>query len=171
MAYWLMKSEPKSYSIDDLQRDGMTAWDGVRNYQVRNMMRDDMAMGDLAFFYHSNSKPPAIVGMMEVVSTAYCDSTAFDPEDHHYDAKSDPNNPRWLMVDVQFKKKFPYAVSLEYLRQQTELREMPLLRAGNRLSVTAVSPQQWQHILHLAMQPPESYGKIDPLLNVERRAK
>jgi predicted RNA-binding protein with PUA-like domain len=149
MAYWLMKSEPGCYSIDDLKRDGVTGWDGIRNYQVRNMLRDQIKQGDQVFFYHSNSKPPGIVGVMTVVGDAYPDHTAFDPEDKHYDPKSVEDNPRWFQVDVKFKRKFKRLIPLDELKQQTGLEEMPLLRRGNRLSVTPVSKKEWDLILDL----------------------
>ena len=147
MNYWLMKSEPNDYSIDDLAHDKKTHWDGVRNYQARNMMRDKMQLGDLIFFYHSNIKPPGIVGVMEVCSTPYPDHTAFDPADKHYDIKSDPEEPRWIMVDVKFKQKFDRLISIDELRQQKELQNMMILRKGNRLSITPVTKQEWQAIL------------------------
>ena len=150
MAYWLMKSEPDEFGIDDLERVGVEPWDGIRNYQVRNMIRDDMRIGDLAFFYHSNSKPPGIVGIMKIVTEAYPDSTAFDPEDKHYDAKSDPDNPRWFRVDVEFVEKFDTMISLDTLKGHREaFSEMPLIRRGNRLSVMPVSPSHWDYILKL----------------------
>ncbi|MCG8479187.1 MAG: EVE domain-containing protein [Spirochaetales bacterium] len=145
-----MKSEPDEFGIDDLERVGVEPWDGIRNYQVRNMIRDDMRIGDLAFFYHSNSKPPGIVGIMRIVTEAYPDSTAFDPEDKHYDAKSDPDNPRWFRVDVEFVEKFDAMISLDTLKGHGEaLSEMPLIRRGNRLSVMPVSPSDWDYILKL----------------------
>ncbi|MCC5014215.1 MULTISPECIES: EVE domain-containing protein [unclassified Legionella] len=146
--YWLMKSEPSCFSIDDLRTaaNQITAWDGVRNYQARNFMRDDMKIGDQVFFYHSNTNPPGIVGIAEVVSEAYPDHTAFDPNSEHPDAKSTPENPRWFMVDIRFKEKFPHILSLDYLKQHAELKNMPLLRKGNRLSVTPVSQDEWRFI-------------------------
>lgn len=150
MNYWLMKSEPEAFSIDDLKKMKRDCWDGVRNYQVRNMMRDDMKKGDLAFFYHSNAKPPGIVGVMEVVKEAYPDHTAFDPEDHHYDPKSDPDNPRWLMIDVQFKQKFKSMVSLDQLRHTKGLEDMLVVRKGSRLSVTPITSKEWKIILALS---------------------
>ena len=118
MAYWLMKSEPSEFGIDDLARRPKRTepWDGVRNYQARNMMRDEMKKGDLAFFYHSACAEPGIVGIMKVVREGYPDPTAFDPEDKHYDPKSDPDNPRWYLVDVGFVRKFKRTVSLSELR-------------------------------------------------------
>jgi predicted RNA-binding protein with PUA-like domain len=143
-----MKSEPSCFGIDTLyQRPNKTApWDGVRNYQARNFMRNDMRIGDQAFFYHSNCKPPGIVGIVEISSEAYPDYTAFDPSSDHPDANSTPENPRWFMVDVTYKKKFAHIIALENLRQYPELGNMPLLRKGNRLSITPVSKEEWTFI-------------------------
>lgn len=149
MQHWLMKSEPGNYSIDDLKVDRVTWWDGVRNYQVRNMMRDDFRKGDLAFFYHSECKEPGIVGTMTIVSGAYADPTAFAPKEKYFDAKSDPENPRWLMVDVRYKRKLKRPIPLKELRHHDELAEMPLLRRGNRLSITPVTLDQWAFIMSL----------------------
>ncbi|MFC3908776.1 EVE domain-containing protein [Legionella dresdenensis] len=146
--YWLMKSEPSCFSIDDLKNspNQTSPWDGVRNYQARNFMRNDMKPGDQVFFYHSNCNPPGIAGLAEVASTAYPDYTAFDPESEHPDPKSTPENPRWFMVDVRFKKKFHQIIPLDQLKQYPELEKMPLLRKGNRLSVLPVSEEEWQFI-------------------------
>lgn len=146
--YWLMKSEPLCFSIDELKRrPKQTApWDGVRNYQARNFMRNGMRVGDLAFFYHSNCNPPGIVGIAEISSEAYPDYTAFDPNSAHPDANSTPDNPRWFMVDVRFKEKFPRIISLGDLRQYPELEKMPLLRKGIRLSITPVTAGEWEFI-------------------------
>ena len=149
MAYWLMKSEPSVYSIADLAREKETYWDGVRNYQARNYMRA-MRLGDEAFFYHSNCPIPGIAGIMEIVKTAYPDHTAFDPEDLHYDPKSHPDRPRWEMVDVAFVRAFPEVVSLARLRGEPALQAMPILRRGNRLSITPVTPEEWGVILDMA---------------------
>lgn len=149
MQYWLMKSEPGSYSIDDLKRDRRTCWDGVRNYQARNMMRDDMCKGDPVFFYHSNCDEPGIVGIAEVSRTAYPDHTAFDPEDPHYDPKSDPDNPRWFMVDLRYKRKLKRTITLAELRGIRKLEGLQLLKRGNRLSVMPVDPKHWKAILAL----------------------
>ncbi|ABS78522.1 EVE domain-containing protein [Coxiella burnetii] len=151
MNYWLLKSEPTSYSIDDLfrEKNKITRWDGVRNYQARNFMRDGMKKGDLAFFYHSNCEKPGIVGVVEVVRESYPDLTALDPEDHHYDPKSTPDNPRWLMVDIKFRKKFPQVISLQELRQNPKLKDLLILRKGNRLSITPVSKAHWDAIMKL----------------------
>ena len=158
MNYWLMKNEPDAYGIDDLmaEPDLTTPWDGIRNYQVRNMFRDDFKVGDQAFFYHSNVKEPGIVGIMEVVKEAYPDHTAFDPDEKYYDPKSDPDNPRWLMVDVKFVRKLDRVITLAELRQHPELADMRILQKGNRLSVTPVAKEQWDFILGLENNQPKS---------------
>jgi predicted RNA-binding protein with PUA-like domain len=154
MNYWLMKSEPSAFSIDDLAKKPKQTshWDGVRNYQVRNMMRDQMQPGDLAFFYHSSCDVPGIVGTIEIMTTGYPDFTALDPEDHHYDPKSSRENPRWYMVDVKLKQKFSRIISLTELRGQPELHAMPLLQRGSRLSIAPVTAAEWKTILALAEQ-------------------
>ena len=153
MNYWLMKSEPSVFGIDDLAaRPKKTEpWDGVRNYQARNMMRDTMRRGDLAFFYHSNCEPPGIVGIMEVVREGYPDPTQFDPESKYHDPKSDLDDPRWYLVDVRLKKRFRAMVTLAELRERAgELGDFALLRKGNRLSVMPVEKATWKRILELA---------------------
>ncbi|MBX3326272.1 MAG: EVE domain-containing protein [Nitrospira sp.] len=149
--YWLMKSEPSTFSIDDLARSpGQTTyWDGVRNYQARNFMRD-MAVGDQVLFYHSNAEPPAIVGIAKVVRTAYPDSTQFDKKDKHYDPASKLSEPRWNMVDIKYVRTFPKPLTLDELRRDPALKEMILLKKGSRLSVQPVTSSEWKHILHLA---------------------
>lgn len=152
MRYWLIKSEPDAFSIDDLRNapGKKDHWDGIRNYQARNFIRDDMQKGDLAFFYHSNCKPPGIVGVCEVVSEAYPDHTAFDPNEKYYDAGSDPENPRWMMVDVKYRRKTKRMISLEEIKQQADkLEGLPLIRRGNRLSIMPVSKEHWDFILSL----------------------
>ncbi len=151
MAYWLMKSEPDAYSIDHLrsQKRRTDHWDGIRNYQARNFMRDQMKTGDLAFFYHSNCSEPAVVGIMKIVSAAYPDHTAFDPNEKHFDAKSDPDNPRWLMVDVKFKKKLKMPITLQAIKAEKKLADMRLVQRGNRLSILPVTPSEWRHILKM----------------------
>jgi predicted RNA-binding protein with PUA-like domain len=148
MKYWLMKSEPNCFSIDDLQcaPNQISPWDGVRNYQARNFMRNDMKVGDQIFFYHSNCNPPGIVGIAEVACEAYPDYTAFDPNSEHPDVNSTPDNPRWFMVDVRFIKKFSRLIGLEELKKHDVLCEMFVLRKGNRLSITPVSETEWQYI-------------------------
>ncbi len=152
MAYWLMKSEPDAFSIDDLERVGTEPWDGIRNYQVRNMIRDEMQPGDRAFFYHSNTKVPGIVGIMEIVSEARPDHTAFDPDEKYYDPKSDPDKPRWLLVDVKYVRHTKRVIPLTELKADPALEEMPLVRRGNRLSIMPVTEAQWDHILSLEDQ-------------------
>ncbi len=150
MKYWLMKSEPSVYGIDSLQRDKRTSWGGVRNYQVRNMFRDDFAKGDLAFFYHSSCAEPGIVGTMTVVGKAYPDATQFDPESGYWDPRSRPESPAWLAVDVRFQQRYSRPLSLDVLRRQPELEGMLILRRGNRLSVTPVTEAEAQVIISLA---------------------
>ncbi|MCG6887217.1 MAG: EVE domain-containing protein [Proteobacteria bacterium] len=151
MNYWLMKSEPDVFGIDDLaNRPRKTDhWEGVRNYQARNMMRDEMKKGDLVFFYHSNCKEPGIVGIAEVVKEGYPDFTAVDPDAKYYDPKSDPDNPRWFMVDIRYKRKLKRNITLQELKNHPQLEEMLLLRKGNRLSVLPVSKKHWDFILKL----------------------
>ena len=151
MRYWLMKTEPEEFGIDDLaKRPRKTEpWDGVRNYQARNMMRDEMKKGDRVFIYHSNCDEPGIVGTARVAREGYPDPTAFDPEDRHYDPKSDPANPRWYLVDVKFERKLRRTISLGELKAQPPLEGMPLVRRGNRLSVMPVSEAQWEYVLSL----------------------
>lgn len=151
MRYWLMKSEPQAYSIDDLERDQVTAWWGVRNYQARNFMRDQMQLGDLAFFYHSSCPAPGIVGIVEVCRRAYPDATQFDPQHKYYDPKASPERPRWLNVDVRLVKKLPL-ISLAELRRHPELSRMRVLQRGNRLSITPVDPAEWDFILRHLVQ-------------------
>ena len=151
MKRWLMKSEPGEFSIDHLakRRSRTEPWDGVRNYQARNMMRDEMGVGDLAFFYHSSCEVPGIAGIVEVAREAYPDHTAFDPDDAHYDPKSDPDDPRWYMVDVRLVRKLARIIPLTELKQHPALADMPLLRRGNRLSITPVTETEWDYILGL----------------------
>ncbi len=149
--YWLMKSEPSTFSIDDLAHapGKRTCWDGVRNYQARNYMRT-MAIGDQVLFYHSNADPPAIVGLAEVVTTAYPDSTQFDKKDKHYDPAGTPSEPRWDMVDIKYVRTFPKPLALDDLRRDPHLKSMVLLKKGSRLSVQPVTSDEWKHILRLA---------------------
>jgi predicted RNA-binding protein with PUA-like domain len=144
-----MKSEPDVYGIDDLKRDKQEPWDGIRNYQVRNMFRDQMQIGDIAFFYHSNCKIPAITGLMTIVSGAYPDITQFDPESKYFDGKSDPKNPRWLLVDVKYKRKLKREISLKELKAHEQLQDFRLNQKGNRLSVIPVGKKEWDLILDL----------------------
>lgn len=149
MSYWLMKSEPDAYSIDDLERDGREPWDGIRNYQARNMMRDDMKVGDKVFFYHSNCKEPGIVGIMTVASKPYPDATQFDPDSNYYDAKSNADDPRWCLVDVKFLRKTKRNITLTEMKAHPGLDDMILTRRGNRLSVMPVDKAHWDIILSL----------------------
>lgn len=151
MKYWLMKSEPGEFSIDDLEQvpNQTEHWDGVRNYQARNMMRDEMKIGDTIFFYHSNCKEPGIVGIMQVCRESYPDFTAHDPEDKHFDPKSSADNPRWFMVDIRFIRKLSRTISLRELKACCELQDLALVRRGNRLSIMPVSHEQWDFILSL----------------------
>jgi len=146
-----MKSEPDVFGINDLyNKPNQTEhWDGVRNYQARNMMRDAMKLGDQVFFYHSNCDQPGIVGIMEIVKEGYPDFTAFDPDDSHFDPKSDPEKPRWMMVDVKFVKTLSRTISLRELKAKQELVDMAVVRPGNRLSIMPVSTHEWQFILNL----------------------
>ena len=152
MNYWLFKSEPDAFSIDDLaaMKGKRDHWDGIRNYQARNLMRDEMKKGDLGFFYHSSCKVPAVVGTVEIVKEAYPDHTAFDSNEKYYDAKSAPDNPRWFMVDVKLKQKFSDPIPLSSLREMPALKEMVLLQKGSRLSVQPVKAKEWKAILKAA---------------------
>ncbi len=149
MQYWLMKSEPDVYSIQDLKRDKTAMWEGCRNYQVRNMLRDSMQINDLAFFYHSNAKPSGIVGIMKIVSHAYPDPTQFEKESEYYDEKSSRENPRWYVRDVEFVEEFSDTITLQDMREIPELNEMLVLRKGQRLSITPVSPEEWKSVIGL----------------------
>lgn len=151
MQYWLFKSEPNTFSIDDLQAcpNSTDHWDGVRNYQARNMMRDDMQPGDMGFFYHSNCKPPGIVGVVEITSAGYPDYTALDPDGHYYDPKSSEENPIWYMVDVKFHEKFARILTLDELKEIPDLENFPLVRRGNRLSVMPVEKKVWKTIMKM----------------------
>jgi predicted RNA-binding protein with PUA-like domain len=153
MRYWLMKSEPTAFSVEDLERakKHTTSWDGVRNYQARNMLRDDMKKGDQVFLYYSSTDVPGIVAIMNVVKEGYPDPTAFDRKHDHYDPDSDPTEPRWFMVDVQLEQRLARVITLDELRKHAtkELKNMVLLRTGNRLSITPVEPAEWKFILSL----------------------
>ena len=151
MNYWLMKSEPTAFGIDDLKNmpDQTEHWDGVRNYQARNMMRDQMKVGDQVFFYHSNCKVPGIVGIMEVVRESYPDHTAFDPQSKYFDPKSSPEKPRWFMVDIKYIRHSRRVIPLTELKDCEPLENMQLVRRGNRLSIHPVSVDEWNIILRL----------------------
>ncbi len=160
MHYWLMKTEPTSFGVEQLAAAPRhtTGWDGVRNYQARNMLRDQMKKGDQAFMYYSSTEAPGIVAIMEVVREGYPDPTAFDRRHEHYDPDSDRRNPRWFMVDVQLKRRLARTITLEELRAHAgkELAGMVLLRPGNRLSVTPLESAQWKFILSLESRAPST---------------
>jgi predicted RNA-binding protein with PUA-like domain len=149
MRYWLMKSEPDAFSIDDLARARTEPWTGVRNYQARNFMRDGMKPGDGVLFYHSSCPEPGLVGIAEVASDTYPDPTQYDRKSGYFDAKATPENPRWMLVDVAFKRKLKRTIRLDELKQQAALEDFALLQRGNRLSVLPVTKAQWNAILAL----------------------
>jgi predicted RNA-binding protein with PUA-like domain len=151
MKYWLVKTEPSVFSWDDLQKlpNQTSPWEGVRNYQARNFMRDEMKLGDRIFFYHSVAKPLAIMGIAQVVKEAYPDPFAFDPKSDYYDPKSSPEDPRWVMVDLQFESAFTPLITLDELKQVSGLEEMMLLRKGSRLSVQPVTAQEWEIVCNI----------------------
>ena len=147
--YWLCKSEPDNYSIDELEKDGETPWDGVRNYGARNFMRDEMKVGDGVFFYHSNQNPPSIVGLMEVSSEPYPDALQFDPDSKYFDEKSSESDPRWINVDMKFIAKLENPVTRDALKEAPELDDMELFRLG-RYSITPVRESEWEKIIEMA---------------------
>ena len=144
-----MKSEPHVYSIDDLKRDIQEPWDGIRNYQARNMMRDDMKIGDDVFFYHSSCKIPAVAGLAKIASNSYPDPTQFDPSSKYYDEKSTVEDPRWILVDVKFVRKTKRAITLKELKAHPELTDFRLNMRGNRLSIFPVCKKHWDIVLSL----------------------
>ena len=146
MKYWLMKSEPSTYSLDNLKRDGVSAWEGVRNYQARNYMRDEMKKGDLALFYHSVANPPGVAGICRISRESFPDHTAWDPKSPYFDPKASPDNPIWMMVQVEFVEKFPHFVTLEELRENPLLSGLKVLQKGSRLSITPVEPAHFKLI-------------------------
>jgi predicted RNA-binding protein with PUA-like domain len=148
MRYWLMKSEPELFGIDDLARKGQEHWDGVRNFQARNHLRE-MSPGDRVLFYHSNARPSGVAGIAEVARAAYPDFTSWDPSSDYFDPASTPDKPRWFMVDVKFVRKLKRVIPLDELKRQPALAGMALLRKGNRLSVTEVTKEEWDYILGL----------------------
>lgn len=154
--YWLMKSEPDVWSYDDHAEAGVAEWDGIRNYQARNFMRDEFRVGDLVLFYHSNFKPPHVAGICEVVREAYPDTTAFDPDAKYYDPKSDRDNPRWLMVDLKAVRKLERPVSLAEIKANPALADMRLVARGNRLSIMPVEKAEYEEILRMATADPET---------------
>lgn len=147
--YWLMKSEPDVFSFDDLKKKKTEPWTGVRNYQARNFMRDDMRPGDLIFFYHSSCEVPGIAGIASVASTPYPDPTQFDKKSEYFDPKATKESPRWFLVDVKFEKDLPRLMPLEELKKEESLSEMRLLQKGNRLSILPVTPEEYEFILKL----------------------
>ena len=152
--YWLFKSEPTAYSFADLmsEEDGFAEWDGVRNYQARNYMRDDMKAGDGILFYHSSSNPLAVVGTARIVRESYPDNTAWDPADKHYDPKSSPENPIWMMVDIKAEKEFARPVTLQEIKENPNLKDMLLARRGMRLSIQPVTEEEWDEVVSLGGQ-------------------
>lgn len=156
MRYWLFKSEPATFSIDNLEQspNQITYWSGVRNYQVRNMMRDEMQIGDKAFFYHSNCTPPGIVGIIKIVKTGYPDFTSWDTTSIYFDPKSSVTKPRWFMVDVQFVEKLEQIIPLNVLKTHTALKDMAVTRTGNRLSITPITTKEWEAILTIQFPLP-----------------
>jgi len=153
MRHWLFKSEPSTFSIEDLAAEPgkTTCWDGVRNYQVRNFIRDDMKTGDGVLFYHSSCEVPGVAGIAKIVRESYVDHTAFDPRDAHFDAKSKVDSPRWFMVDIRLERRLKRVISLTELRKHENgrLKDLALLNKGNRLSIVPVSAAQWKFILSL----------------------
>lgn len=154
--YWLVKTEPDSFSIDDLAKSPQqtTCWSGVRNYQARNFMRDGMKLGERVLFYHSSCEPPCVVGVAVVAREAYPDSTAWDKKDSHFDPKASPENPIWQMVDLKLEEKFSRAITLDELRKLPALKQMELLKRGSRLSVQPVTKDEFEAILKLAHRQP-----------------
>jgi len=147
--YWLMKCEPEAYTIERLEKDGVCGWEGVRNYQARNFMRDQMQVGDGVLFYHSSCDVPGVAGIAEVATAAYPDPTQFDPQSDYFDAGSKRDEPRWVLVDVKYRRKLKRTITLAELKGRKELKDMVLLRPGNRLSVSPVTKADWEHILEL----------------------
>ncbi len=150
--FWLIKSEGDCYSIDHFKQDKKTSWSGVRSYQARNYMRDEMSIGDLALFYHSNDKPSGVYGLAKVASKPHPDHTQFDPKDEHYDPKSTQENPQWICVDFSFVKKFKHPISLTELKADPKLDGMYVRRKGDRLSIQPVSKKHFEYILKLAQE-------------------
>lgn len=152
--FWLIKSEPDVYGIEDLERDGVTYWEGIRNYQARNFMRDDMKVGDRLLYYHSNAKPAGVVGLARVAREAYPDPEQFEPESKYFDPKATPEEPRWVVVDVEFVAKFRDIVPLATLKADPALDGMLVTRRGQRLSVQPVEPAHFERVLELAGYSP-----------------
>lgn len=156
MAYWLFKTEPDTFSIDTLRTQTSSCWEGVRNYQARNMLRDEVKQGDWVLIYHSSCKKVGVAGIAKVVKAAYPDHFAFDAESDYYDPKSSPDNPRWFMVDIEFVRKTERLISLAVMKAMPELADMPLVKRGNRLSVMPVTESQWQAILDKERRPSQA---------------
>jgi predicted RNA-binding protein with PUA-like domain len=156
MNWWVVKSEPDVFSIDDLENstNKTTFWDGVRNYQARNFLRDSMKIGDKVLFYHSSTDPMGVAGWCEVVREGYPDSSAFDPQSHYFDASSTPDNPVWIMVDIKLVEKFSRLVTLQEIKENPNLKDMTLIKRGNRLSVFPVKEEEFNEVLRLAGQQP-----------------
>ena len=150
MKYWLMKCEPSAYSIDDLQADKTTSWEGVRNYQARNFMRDEMQPGDMALFYHSNAEPSGVAGVMKIVKPGYPDSFAFKEGHKYHDPKSSPEKPTWYMVDVEFVEKFAQVLPLAAIKVDPQLEGIMVAQKGSRLSIQPLSKEHFKHIIKIA---------------------
>lgn len=158
--YWLMKTEPSVFSIDDLQREGFSEWEGVRNFQARNFMRDRMKEGDLVLFYHSNAKPSGIVGICRICREAHADFTAWDKDSPYYDPQATPDHPIWMMVEVEFVKKFSQVIALSELRKYPQLEGLKILEKGSRLSITPVDKKHFEFIESLGQLRVESDRNI-----------
>ncbi len=150
MNYWLFKTEPSAYGLDDLEKAGVDLWDGIRNYQARNLIRDQMKKGDKVLIYHSQVCPPVVVGEAEIVSEAYPDPTQFDPDVKYYDPKSDPGNPRWMAIDVKFVRRFAQPIPLPELKDTPGLEDMMVTKRGMRLSIQPVRSGEWEIVQSLA---------------------
>lgn len=157
MQYWLMKSELDVYNLDHLKADGTEPWDGIRNYEARNMMRDQMKPGDLILYYHSNCKPPHIAGVARVASDPYPDPTQFDASNHYFDPKSDPNNPRWILVDISYVTTFKETIGRDVLHEDPLLQEMVMFKR-NRLSITPVTQQEFERVCEIAGEDSSSFS-------------